>query len=150
MKTLLLLLFCFSLFSCTSLPEPENARQDLMDADIAFSELSREKGMNHAFISYCAKDGVLLRPQSMPIIGKEAVAELISQNVDTSFQLTWEPSDAWVSASGDMGFTYGIFTMQLKDGSTSQQGTYVSVWIREDGQWKFALDTGNEGLGDQP
>lgn len=32
-------------------------KQELIDADLAFSELSREQGMNHAFISYCAEDG---------------------------------------------------------------------------------------------
>jgi ketosteroid isomerase-like protein len=148
MKTLLFLLTASLLISCNSLPDPEKARQELMEADLAFSELSREKGMNHAFISYCAEDGVLLRPQSMPIEGKEAVSELILQNADTAFQLTWEPLEARVSISGDLGFTYGIFTMQLADGTATQQGTYVSVWVKEDGQWKFALDTGNQGLGD--
>ena len=148
MKTLLFLLTASLLISCNSLPDPEEARQELMEADLAFSDLSREKGMNHAFISYCAKDGVLLRPRSMPVTGKEAVSELVLQNADTAFQLTWEPLDARVSSSGDMGFTYGVFTMQLKDGTASQQGTYVSVWVREEGQWKFALDTGNQGLGE--
>jgi len=150
MKTFILVLACSCLISCSTSSDTEKARQDLMDVDIAFSELSREKGMNHAFISYCATDGVLLRPQSKPITGKKAVSELVSLNDDSLIQLTWEPSDARVSSSGDMGFTYGVYTMELKDGTASQQGTYVSVWVREDGQWKFALDTGNEGLGDQP
>ena len=105
--------------------------------------------MNHAFTTYCASDGVLLRPHSMPITGKEAVSELIQQTDDSVIQLTWEPVDARDSKSGDMGFTSGVFTMELKDGSASQQGTYVSVWVKEDGQWTFALDTGNEGLGDE-
>ena len=149
MKTLLFLLACTCLICCTSSSALEEMRLELMEADRAFSELSLEKGMNHAFTTYCASDGVLLRPQSMPVTGKEAVSELVYQNDDSAVQLTWEPLEAKVSKSGDMGFTYGVFTMQLKDESASQQGTYVSVWVKEEGQWKFALDTGNEGLGDQ-
>lgn len=149
MKTLLFLLTCSCLISCTSSSSLEKMRLEVMETDRAFSELSKEKGMNHAFTTYCASDGVLLRPQSMPITGKEAVSELIHQTDDSVIQLTWEPLEARVSRSGDMGFTYGVFTMQLKDGTASQQGTYVSVWVKENGQWKFALDSGNEGLGDQ-
>ena len=149
MKTLIVIVALSGLISCSNYSGLETLRQELIDADLAFSELSREKGMNHAFLSYCADDGVLLRPESMPVTGKEAIRELISQNDDSVIQLTWEPSDAKVSKSGDMGFTYGIFTMKLKDGTASQQGTYVSVWIKEKDGWKFALDTGNDGLGDQ-
>jgi ketosteroid isomerase-like protein len=148
MKTLLFLLTCSCLISCTSSSSPEKMRAELMEIDRTFSDLSREKGMNHAFTTFCASDGVLLRPQSMPITGKEAVSELVQRTEDSAFQLTWEPLEARVSSSGDMGFTYGVFTMEHKDGTASQQGTYVSVWVKEDGQWKFALDTGNEGLGD--
>lgn len=149
MKTHLFLLACSCLISCSSSSSLEKMRLELMETDRAFSELSKEKGMNHAFTTYCASDGVLLRPQSMPVTGKEAISELVQQTDDSAFQLSWEPSEARVSKSGDMGFTYGVFSMQLKDGSASQRGTYVSVWVKEDGQWKFALDTGNEGLGDQ-
>lgn len=147
MKALIVIVASFCLISCSNPSGLEKLRQELMDADLAFSELSSEKGMNHAFISYCAEDGVLLRPESMPVTGKAAISELVSQNDDSAFQLTWEPLDAKVSKSGDLGFTYGIFTMELKDGTASQQGTYVSVWIKEKDGWKFVLDTGNEGLG---
>lgn len=148
MKIRAFLMASACLFSCTGQADLEKQRQELMDVDIAFSELSREQGMNHAFTSYCADEGVLLRPQSKPITGKKAVSELVSLNADSAFQLTWEPSDARVSKSGDMGFTYGIYTMHPKDETASRQGTYVSVWIKEKGSWKFALDTGNEGLGE--
>ena len=117
-----------------------------MDVDISFSELSKEKGMNHAFETYVAEGGVLLRPESSPIVGKQSIVELLQKSDDGAIQLTWEPSDGRVSRSGDLGFTYGIYTMQLKDGSQTMQGTYVSVWVKEAGQWRFALDTGNEGL----
>jgi ketosteroid isomerase-like protein len=146
MKSLFALLICASLFSCTSEARLENLKQEMMDADRSFSKLSIEMGMNHAFESYCAEDGVILRPENMPYVGKQTIKELLQKSDDTAIQLSWEPSDGKISRSGDLGFTYGIYTMQLKDGSQSIQGTYVSVWVKEAGQWRFALDTGNEGL----
>jgi ketosteroid isomerase-like protein len=146
MKPLFVLLICACLFSCTTEARMEKLKQEMMDADRSFSELSKEKGMNHAFETYCAEDGVILRPENMPYVGKQTIKELLQGSNDEALLLTWEPSDGKVSRSGDLGFTYGIYTMALKDGSKSMQGTYVSVWVKEDGQWRFALDTGNEGL----
>jgi ketosteroid isomerase-like protein len=48
--------------------------------------------------------------------------------------------------SGDLGYTYELFTVTAKD--TTMQGTYVSIWKKQkDGNWKFVLDTGNPGGG---
>lgn len=146
MKPLFVILIATCLFSCTTEARQAKLNQEIMDVDISFSELSKEKGMNHAFETYVAEEGVLLRPESSPIVGKQSIVELLQKSDDEAIQLTWEPSDGRVSRSGDLGFTYGIYTMQLKDGSQSMQGTYVSVWVKEAGQWRFALDTGNEGL----
>ena len=146
MKPLFVVLIGACLFSCTTQARMEKLSQEIMDVDISFSELSKAKGMNHAFETYVAEGGVLLRPESSPIVGKQSIVGLLQKSDDEAIQLTWEPSDGRVSRSGDLGFTYGIYTMQLKDGSKTMQGTYVSVWVKEEGQWRFALDTGNEGL----
>ena len=114
-------------------------------ADIAFSGLSKEKGMKVAFLEYIDSAGVLLRPNNYPIVGKEARQYLQKIN-DSSFTLTWEPSSAEISTSADLGYTYGIYTLATKD--TIIRGTYVSIWKKQgDGNWKFVLDTGNPGLG---
>lgn len=146
MKALLIALIGISLISCNTEVGRERNKQEMMDADRSFSKLSEEMGMNFAFETYCAEDGVILRPQNKPYVGKESIVELLQKSDDEAIQLTWEPSDGKISRSGDLGFTYGIYTMQLKDGSQSLQGTYVSVWVKEGDQWRFALDTGNEGL----
>ena len=147
MKPLYIFIACMWLFACSSDTQEARSLQELMDADIAFSDMSRANGMNHAFGFYSAENVVLLRPESMPVVGKSALISLMEQNDDSALQLTWEPSDGMVSRSGDMGYTYGVFTMKLKNGGPTQQGTYVSVWIKEKGSWKFVLDTGNDGLG---
>lgn len=117
---------------------------DILKTDKEFSEASRLHGMKKAFIEYIDNDGVLLRPDHSPIIGANAI-EYLSETNDSSYTLTWEPSSAQVSASGDLGYSYGIYNLQLQD--TTLQGTYVSIWKKQkDGKWKFVLDTGNPGI----
>jgi ketosteroid isomerase-like protein len=111
--------------------------------------MSEEKGMKSAFLEYMDPDGVLLRPGHYPIVGGNAVS-FLTGTVDTSFTLTWEPTDGKIAKSCDLGFTYGTYKLQPKTKDTAVYGTYVSVWKKqENGEWKFVLDTGNEGVGDE-
>lgn len=124
-------------------PDPEI----LKNVDRAFSMLSLEKGMNHAFESYIAESGVVLRNNSLPIVGKELVITSQFSRPDTTFRLTWEPMDADIARSGDLGYTYGTYLISSMKGDSLGTGTYVSVWKKQaDGSWKFVFDAGNEGL----
>jgi ketosteroid isomerase-like protein len=124
------------------------ARNEVLQADMAFSELSATHGQQDAFMKYMADKGVLLRPHHNPM--KESMVRLYIQMMDTSkSSLTWQPAGADVSASGDLGYTFGIYTYRVKD--SVQQGTYVTIWKRDpDGKWKAVLDTGNPGLAKTP
>jgi ketosteroid isomerase-like protein len=150
MRYLLVLagLFWISILSCKTATDRDAGAMQVKvidNTDRAFSEMSKNKGMKAAFLYYIDSTGVLLRPGNYPIVGKDARQYLQNSN-DSSFTLTWEPSYAEVSASGDLGFTYGIYTLNTKD--TLIRGTYVSIWKKQaDGNWKFVLDTGNPGLG---
>ena len=117
----------------------------IMQADRAFSEMSKKKGMRSAFIQYADSATVLLRAGYFPIKGKDAFEHLQNIN-DSVFTLSWTPENAGMALSGDMGYTYGIYTFQDKD--TTFQGTYVSIWQKQaDGSWKYILESGNPGVG---
>ncbi len=75
MKIIYIVISAIFLCNCSTETEMEKNKQDLIKADKAFSKLSSEAGMNHAFGAYCAKDGVLLVPGSMPVAGNEGVGE---------------------------------------------------------------------------
>lgn len=127
--------------------DTETAMQEMVDADRAFSEASAKNGMKKAFLEYIADDAVLLRPGFLPIVEGDAIQFLHAQE-DTSFTMTWEPKGADMSASKDMGFTYGVYAVKTKD--TVLKGTYLSIWKKQkDGKWKFVLDTGNQGVGEK-
>lgn len=140
-------------FSCR-LPEKKDAtavpeeKLKMMDADKAFSNLSKEKGMRKAFIQYMDDDGVLLRPGQYPLIGAQAIDFLTRIN-DTTFTLEWEPQKGYVAKSGELGYTFGVYSLTPSTKDTVIYGTYVSIWKKQaDGTWKFVLDTGNEGIGE--
>lgn len=142
-------LILFPSIICMNILAQSNIADDLKKADIEFSNLSKEKGVKEAFIAYTAENGVLLRPFMMPVVGYDAVKKFMEEG-DSNFQLTWEPLYADVSVSGEMGYTYGLYTAVFKDEKgveKSSRGTYVSIWkLDNQGKWKFVLDTGNPGL----
>ena len=61
--------------------------------------------------------------------------------------LAWEPQRAMVASSGDMGWTWGKYTLSYLDQEQLEQqnhGKYLNIWERqEDGQWRVAVDMGN-------
>lgn len=123
-----------------------NDKIALIQADKSFSEMSVEKGMKAAFIEYIDSNGVLLKPNHLPIVGAHAIDHLIAQD-DTGYTLNWQPHNAFVSQSGDLGYTYGVYALHPKNADTVFYGTYVSIWKKQgDGSWKFVLDSGNEGI----
>ena len=146
-RSSLITLITLVLAGCTSEGDKEATwRNEILQTDKEFSKLSGREGMKKAFIEFIDDDGILLRPDHPPIVGANAIEYLTEIN-DSSFTLTWQPTSAAVSSSGDLGYSYGIYTLQLQD--TSLQGTYVSIWKKQkDKKWKFVLDTGNEGIKD--
>ncbi|MDA0196483.1 MAG: nuclear transport factor 2 family protein [Bacteroidetes bacterium] len=147
----LLLIFCLlSIASCSKKSESIDLAgkpivlEEIKSADILFSNRSQAVGMNQAFLEFADENAVLLRPNSYPIIGKKEVKKAMSSD-DSKFNLTWKPMDGDVSTSGDLGYTYGTYTFKTSD--TTTYGTYLSIWKKDSlGDWKWALDTGNDGL----
>lgn len=153
-KNLIFSLLLLSLFSCSyfekkNYAEDNTDRMKMMDADRAFSKMSEEKGMKNAFLEYIDSNGVLLRPNHFPLLGADAIDFLIQQN-DSSFTLKWQPKGGAVSISGELGYTYGLYALKPTGKDTMIYGNYVSIWKKQsDGTWKFILDSGNEGIGDE-
>ncbi|TWI88842.1 hypothetical protein LX66_2929 [Chitinophaga japonensis] len=144
---LFLLVLLPAVWACNTpvTPDREDARQAVLRADTAFSGLSQAKGFRYAFLAYADSTTVLLRDHHYPIIGREAL-QFIEHMNDSGVTLTWEPSFAAVAASADLGYTYGTYTFAARD--TTIRGTYVTIWKKDGaGNWRFVLDTGNEGLG---
>ena len=144
MKVVLVLFCGILLFTCKTHQQQNVA--DLFKADRRFSETAVKTGFNKAFIEYAHPDAVLLRKNRMPIVGKQSIAG-IYENLDTTgIRFSWEPLSGDIAKSGELGYTYGIYT--VRQDTLIEKGTYVSIWKKDkNGDWKYVLDTGNEGLG---
>lgn len=126
----------------------EQAIYELQSIDLEFSDYSKQHGFRKAYLEYIDDDGMLLRDNSMPLIGAKAIENITNWN-DSSIVLSWEPMGAQVATSGEMGYTYG--TYEMKDiNDQVERGTYVTIWKKkEDGKWKFVVDANNQGLSDK-
>jgi len=99
------------------------------------------------YMSYYADESVEL-PNGAPMIqGKVNIAKTMGFLDDKNNQLTWTPTGADISASGDLGYTFGTyeFRSKEKDGNpVVVHGKYTSIWKKQkDGSWKVVLDMGN-------
>lgn len=123
----------------------EKFRAEVLAADKAFSEASRRDGITAAFLRVIAPDGKIL---SDTRAGPDAVRTTFMQLPPTA-SLTWEPAFVDVGASGDLGYTWGRYTLTVPAALKGakplvQMGTYVTIWRHQpDGSWKVVLDGGN-------
>ena len=150
---LMLFVFIINLTMILSCTKSDKNYSDgiLLRTDRDFSALSVKEGMFTAFLAFIADDGVILRDGSYPDIGKKALEDYYSGKSDSSFILSWEPAFEKISAGGDMGYTYGVWTNRLKASNQVSRGVYVTIWLRQDdGSWKFVLDSGTQGLPGDP
>lgn len=132
------------LTGCTQ-PDTEKLKAELVAADKAFSASSIKKGPKAAFLAAIARDCKLLNDSR---VGADAVNDVFIQLPDTA-TLTWEPSFVDVSASGELGYTWGRYELVVpmtKQGTPPliRRGTYVTIWRRQPNRtWKVEFAGGN-------
>ncbi len=144
-----LIFLIFTSLSCFKKNEKKNPSADkeaMMAAENAFSGLSEKMGMKKALMEYIDSNGVLLRPDTYPMVAGDAI-NYISQVNDSAYTMTWRPKGGSVAASGELGYTFGVYTLRSKSIDTLLQGSYVNIWKKQpDGKWKLLLDSGNQGI----
>jgi len=135
MKVIILIFLLVPLFSFC---QPSKQLQSLIDAEINFAQTSKTKSTKEAFVSFFSDSGLIFRPG--PIFGKKFWQEA----KEGSDLLTWEPVFAEISFAGDIGYTTGPweFRSNRDDSIAVATGYFVSIWKKENDQWKVALDMG--------
>jgi ketosteroid isomerase-like protein len=119
----------------------------LLKTDLDFSKMSEIYGMHKAFLAYFADSGVMLRDNGYPLVSKDSLISLFSKRSDSTFTLSWRPVYEKVAKSGEQGYTYGFYKRTIKSTGAVSRGTYVTIWEKQkNGNWKFVMDTGTEGL----
>jgi len=123
--------------------------ETLRQLEAEFMKAAAEHG-SQGYMSYYAEDAVELPNGVGAIQGKTNIAKTMGFLDQKDSHLTWTPVGADISASGDLGYTYGTFEFrsQDKDGNgVVERGKYTSIWKKQkDGNWKVVLDMGNSGI----
>ncbi len=138
------LLFAMMLLALPALAA--DARQSLLDADIAFDKATAERGLD-GWMSNFAEDA-RLNARGGEVIGKAALRAFYAKMfARPAFSIRWKPLHAEASQDATLGYTYGVAETSFKDESGAvkrNEGHYVTVWRKSaDGSWKVVSDLGN-------
>jgi len=115
-----------------------------LEAD--FMKAAAERGAE-GYMSYYADDAIEVPNGADAIHGKANIAKTMAFLNDKNNRLTWTPTDAGISLSGDLGWTTGTYEFRSKDKDGKvkvEHGKYSSIWKKQpDGNWRVVLDMGN-------
>jgi ketosteroid isomerase-like protein len=75
-----------------------------------------------------------------PLVDSNSISAYLDQQQLT--QLAFEPIAAGMAQSGDLGYSYGKYSLQRQGTAPEiERGYYVRVWKRDgQGNWKIAID----------
>lgn len=116
----------------------------VVEADLAFAADAKKRGSAEAFAATIHPEGKMFPPRQPMTVGVEATRAAFKDD-----KSLWEWAPVQVSASGDLGVTWGIAAISGAgdDGKPFAITTrYVSVWRKlPTGEWKMWLDVGTPG-----
>lgn len=111
-------------------------------ADRAFCAETRARGVE-GWLSWFAPEALVFPPVG-PIAASAAERELFFRGrpfPPAGFQ--WEPDEAWLAGSGDLGFTRGAWSADpARPGEARPSGRYLSVWTKRGASWRVLADLG--------
>ena len=117
-------------------------------------ELSREwartaqSGTTEQIVGYWSEDAVLMTPDQGKIVGHEQLTGMIEGSSEIpGFEIGWEPKEARVAESGELGYVIAHKYVKIPDESGNLMTLYfieVGIWEKQkDGTWKNTIDIYN-------
>lgn len=130
-----------------------NTRADeaaLIKADSGWSAATGAKNVA-GFNSFLIDDVVGMVPNAPVQNGKDAFTGMMKNFFAIpGFFVKWNVTKATIANSGDLGYTYGAYHLELNDSTgkkINDTGKYTTIWKKQnDGSWKVAVDIFNSDL----
>jgi ketosteroid isomerase-like protein len=96
-------------------------------------------------VSFWAADARVIGPAQPPRIGRDAIRQMLVENLPTpGFSVTWTTTEIVVAPSGDVAYSFGtnVFTVPATRGALDTlRGQGVVVWRKGgDGRWRCVVD----------
>ena len=117
----------------------QEQRLSLMAAEGDFLKSAALKGLKKALEENIDEEARIYRQESQPIVGINSIQSYFSKKPYLS---RWEPLEASVAESGDLGYSYGSYT--VKNGSKpgeDEKGYYLHAWRRDaSNRWRLVAE----------
>jgi ketosteroid isomerase-like protein len=128
--------------------------EELRAADQQWMSAFSAKNLDKS-VAFVAPAASVLPPNAPIAIGPEAIRKSFAGFFALrDLQITWTPTTAEASHSGDLGYTQGTYQMSFtaaEGRKVSDRGKYVTVWKRQpDKSWKVVADIFNSDLPPAP
>ncbi len=116
-----------------------------MEADRTFARETAARGVE-GWLDFHLEDAHNVPATGPVVVGHAAIRDRMTAFLaDTTQFFTWEPVFAEVAADGSLGFTYGDWsTTDSATDSVTSKGRYLTVWKKQNGEWKVTADIGND------
>lgn len=126
----------------TSQNKPSTSVDELMELERESCRRFQARDID-SMIDILTENALVCPPGSEPIFGKENQRVLFKELAQTEgAEMSWEPIEVHVSASDDMAYVYGSVRWKMPN-VAEQQGQYISIWIKVNGEWKNAVEIRN-------
>jgi ketosteroid isomerase-like protein len=117
-------------------------RRQLLEVERELATATQKGNVSAALSSFLADETRMHRDELTPLVGSKPILDYINQQKWSSW--SYEPIDAGVSQSADLGYTYGKYELIKTDVAKPEKGYLVRVWKRNTaGAWKLVADIGN-------
>lgn len=140
---LIIILFTSSCARQFKMVAQQKIKDEIVQTEANFEKMAREKGIEKAFLHFAAAEAVMMRNDKI-LKGKENFKSYFKNPIWENAKLQWKPDFVDVAESGDLGYTYGSYTLKYIDSEGKEQtsnGIFHTVWKKQsDGQWKFVWD----------
>jgi ketosteroid isomerase-like protein len=122
----------------------------LLAADRAWAAAPQDAGNVDSVVAYWTNDARVVMAGQPTVAGKQALREMVKSSLSIpGFRISWKPDSAVVSASGDLGYTFGTNSTTVPDEKgalTTTPGRYITVWRKgADGRWRCVMDYATPG-----
>ena len=141
------------LAGCATVPIDRNGEEArLMEISREWSRAAATGNVD-AVVNYWAEDAVVMMAGLPTFTGKEAIRNYVAESFNVpGFAIAWEPLEAHVSASGDMGYIVERSEVTLPDAAgrpVAHRFRAVSIWRKDAGQgWRNVVDISNAPPGE--
>ena len=123
--------------------QPQSAAErEIMSLERKACEMILAGQVDPMIDAIVSSSGLLFADGGSVVVGKEAQRTMFKEFLKAGFMIEFEPTDAYVSQAGDLAWAYGLYRLVMPDGA-EDIGKYVSVWAKENGQWKNVAEMRN-------